>query len=140
MITRYTFGWVRPLLDHSREQQRLEYGDLPALDHLTRSKDTLARFSSTSSSTNGSLWYLLYRDHKASFICQWILTVIESIAYHGPPYFLFKIVQSLEDSTSSMTNSDTWFLVGGLGFALLFHLFVDTWYGNLDPRPSPGGF
>ncbi|KAL3421021.1 ABC bile acid [Phlyctema vagabunda] len=55
---RYTFGWVRDLLDHSRNKQRLEFADLPALDHRTRSYDTLRRFisMSTNSPVNESLW------------------------------------------------------------------------------------
>lgn len=128
MIIRYTFGWVRTLLDHSRAQQRLEYDDLPALDHHTRSEDTLNRFSSTSSAKSGALWYLIYADHRARFITQWILTVIESVAYHGPSIFLFKILKNLEDPDREPNNPDAWLLVAGLGFALLFHLVIDTWY------------
>lgn len=132
-MIRYTFGWVRPLLDCSRDQQRLEYEDLPALDHFTRSEDTLKHYISTTATKTGPLWYMVYANHKSRFIYQWILTVIESIAYHSPSYFLLKILKNLEDPNTDLNNPDIWLLVAGLGFSLMFHLVINTWYENQRP-------
>ncbi|KAK2839221.1 hypothetical protein FQN49_006354 [Arthroderma sp. PD_2] len=129
-VPRYTFTWSQALLSQAKMVSRLEYADLPILDHNTRSKVLSERFSASQTVDSlNPLWKAIIRDHRANFYRQWMLAIIESCVMMLPPLCLFKILVLLERRTSDerIGGPEVWLWVACLAIAKLIHFGLDTW-------------
>lgn len=127
-ISRYSFAWVGELLQTAKSQSSLEYCDLPALEHATRSENLQKQFTDVINHAKPGqpLWYLIYRKHKHAIWWQSFLTIIESIALYGPQACLYIILKLLEHrKTTSQTNLVIWVIL--LSVTMLFYRAVHTW-------------
>ncbi|KAK0642530.1 ABC transporter C family member 10 [Lasiodiplodia hormozganensis] len=124
-LSKHTFSWVRPLLDHARAQGTLEYADLPSLASDVRTGHLHARFHRSSSTP---LWRLVIADHRASFIVQWALTGVESFLLVGPQFCLFQLLKLLErKGTESVDQRHLWLWAAALIVLKITHLFCESW-------------
>lgn len=96
--SRYTFAWIRPLLEQARKSGGLEYDDLSALGHAARSQDLNTAFQSEEI-TNRPLWRIIVSQHFACLFWQWTVAILESIASVIPAVCMWKILSILEDPT-----------------------------------------
>ncbi|KAL1311822.1 hypothetical protein AAFC00_001898 [Neodothiora populina] len=126
--SRYTFAWVRPLLDQARKLRPIEYDDLPVLDHTTRSNNLEARFP-VQEAQRRPLWRLIIRDHYSTIVQQWLVATIESVVSILPPLCMFKILSLLEKRSleHSTDNSAIWMWSLGLANSKIVHVGLSNW-------------
>ena len=123
--TRYTFAWIRPLLDQARKSRGLEYDDLPALGHGTRSQDLNTAFPSNEVTTR-PLWRVIVSHHFVRVCQQWTVAIVESIASVIPAVCMWKILSILEDSTS-LDRTTVWLWVMCLAISKILHVGLENW-------------
>ncbi|KAF2200266.1 P-loop containing nucleoside triphosphate hydrolase protein [Delitschia confertaspora ATCC 74209] len=123
-LSKYSFSWMRPLLDLAREQGTLKVDDLPALGRKERSKHLNNRF------TLGKkpLWRRVIVDHRRAIITQWALTGIESFLLIGPQLCLFQLLKLLERKDSGDVEArQLWLWAVSLAIVKVAHLFCESW-------------
>lgn len=123
--SRYTFAWIRPLLDQARKVRGLEYHDLPALGHATRSQDLNAAFPSDQVNTR-PLWRVIVNHHFARVCQQWIVAVVESFTSVIPAVCMWRILSILENSTS-LDPTAVWLWVICLAVSKILHVGLENW-------------
>lgn len=124
--TRYTFAWIRPLLDQARKSRGLEYDDLPVLGHATRSQELDAVFPSDEVTTR-PLWRVIVSHHFTRICQQWTVAIIESIVSVIPAVSMWKILSILENNTTSLDPAAVWLWVICLALSKVLHVVLENW-------------
>jgi hypothetical protein len=123
--SRYTFAWIRPLLDQARRSRGIEYDDLPALGHAVRSQDLNAAFQ-MNEITNRPLWRIIVNHHFTCLCRQWTVAVVESIASVIPAVCMWKVLSLLEDPTP-LHPTAIWLWVAFLAISKVLHVGIANW-------------
>jgi hypothetical protein len=123
--SRYTFAWIRPLLDQARKSRGLEYDDLPALGHATRSQDLDVAFPSNEVSTR-PLWRVIVSHHFARVCQQWSVAAVESFISVIPAVCMWKLLSTLENPTS-LDPTAVWLWVISLALSKILHVGLENW-------------
>lgn len=122
---RYTFAWIRPLLNQARKSRSVEYDDLPALGHAARSQDLDAAFRSREITKN-PLWRVIVSHHLACICWQWTVAIAESVASVVPSICMWKVLSILEEPTSSHSTT-IWLWVMCLTLSKVLHVGLENW-------------
>jgi len=123
--SRYTFAWIRPLLDQARRSRGLEYDDLPTLGHAVRSQALNIAFPSKDVAKQ-PLWRVIVTHHFARISKQWIVAIVESIISVIPAVCMWKILTILEDSTP-LDPTTVWLWVICLAGSKVLHVGLENW-------------
>ena len=123
--SRYTFAWIRPLLDQARRSRGLEYDDLPTLGHAVRSQALNIAFPSKDV-TKWPLWRVIVDHHFARISKQWIVAIVESIASVIPAVCMWKILTLLENPTP-LDPTTVWLWVICLAGSKVLHVGLENW-------------
>lgn len=123
--SRYTFAWIRPLLDQARKSRGLEYVDLPVLGHATRSQELNAAFPSNEV-TSRPLWRVIFNHHLARICQQWAVAIVESIVSVIPAVCMWKMLSTLE-SRASLDPNEVWLWVVSLALFKILHVGLENW-------------
>lgn len=132
-LSRLTFNWVESLLSLAARKRDVRVGDLPELDHKTRSEALQTSFAKqqTGDSAVGKsrkLWKVLARCHRSAIILQVALAVALSILSFFPQIALLRTLQSLEAPLHDPDQSTgVWLWVLGLGLSMALSSTIDTW-------------
>lgn len=125
-LSRYTFGWVTPLLNLARQKKRLELDDLPKMDHFTRSKDLSEEW--VSEPRPRKLWLEIFLAYKAHFCLQWFMTLLQSFGNFAPQFVTFQILKLLEQRVKGeAASSEVWIWVAALTIAIIGAAWVEHW-------------
>ncbi|KAH0537922.1 hypothetical protein FGG08_005404 [Glutinoglossum americanum] len=125
-ISRYSFAWCGPLLKFAASNRRLEMEDLPALDSLTNSNNLQQRFHAMQ--RNGKLWKLVFWSHATTFVRQWVLTLLASVAGFAPQLCMYRILQLLEKrGLGDQVAMEAWWWVAGLGAGQIAEAWLEAW-------------
>lgn len=122
---RYTFAWIRPLLDQARKSRGLEYDDLPALGQATRSQDLNTAFPSHEVASR-PLWRIIVSHHFARVCQQWAVAIVESFASVIPAVSMWRILSILENPASLDPNT-LWLWVVCLAVSKVLHVGIENW-------------
>jgi hypothetical protein len=123
---RYVFKWSEPVLDSASEKWTMELEDLPRMDHLTRSENLREQFDNMS--RKGRLWQQVYFAHSATFIRQWVLTLLQAIILFVPQFAMYKILKTLERRQSGeLVEYDAWVWVFALCVGLTSNCWISSW-------------
>lgn len=119
VINRFTWSWVRLILDVSTEKKDLDLDDVPEPDHTLRSdllSDKWHAFNFRSPLLRSILWA-----YKGKIAISWISTAIRCLLAIGPYYTMLRLLRALEarESGVSITASELWTLVVSLGVFIL---------------------
>lgn len=116
MSGRYTYGWARPMLEKAKGMVQINFQDLPALDHHTRTVDLMRRFLQLKSLRSQPLWRSIYAAHRKTFWWEWTLTAAQSASAYAPQLCLFKTLTLLEkQQLDDVGSSEIWFWAVGIG-------------------------
>lgn len=113
-LNRYTWAWIRPILDHATQKYDLDTSDLPDPDHRVRTE--LLKEKWEKCNFKGSLLRSLILFYKAQFIVQWSLTLFRCCISIMPYWIMLRIIKILEVRGSNGTPTlELWSLVFWLG-------------------------
>jgi hypothetical protein len=112
-------------LDQARKSRGLEYDDLPALGHTTRSQDLNTAFPSNEV-TLRPLWRVIIQHHFARVCQQWAVAIIESFTSVIPAVCMWKLLSTLENPTSPDTTA-VWLWVVCLALSKILHVGLENW-------------
>lgn len=130
-LNRYTWAWIRPILDHATQKYDLDTSDLPDPDHRVRTEMLKEKWEKCN--FKGSLWRSLLLFYKAQLIVQWSLTLFRCCISIVPYWIMLRIIKILEVRASNGTPTlELWSLVIWLG---VFTLADQVRY-SLTLRPS----
>ncbi|TAQ84026.1 hypothetical protein B7494_g7650 [Chlorociboria aeruginascens] len=93
-LSRYSFGWCTYLLRFAIDSKKLDLGDLPKMDHHTRSEDLTDMWKSKRHTRR--LWMEVALAHKWPIIQQWSLTLCQAFGLFAPQFVLLHILRVLE--------------------------------------------
>ncbi|WEW59244.1 hypothetical protein PRK78_004713 [Emydomyces testavorans] len=126
-LGRISFDWADSLLRYAIKNQGLDVGDLPELNHATRSETLLKSFEK-SRKKGQKLWQTLAHEYSTALILQFVLVTIASVLSFSPQIALLGILRSLEARSSGSWNPVvTWLWVFALGGLILVQTMFEAW-------------
>ena len=123
ILSRYTLSWANPILSHAIRKGGLDFHDLPYLDVRANTHALVLHFHRFKASR---LWKHTIRAHRATFACQWFLTLLLSLATLAPQYFMWRLIRILEENPTHPESIVVLWLAL-LGFAQLVQPWIETW-------------
>ncbi|CAG8951038.1 hypothetical protein HYFRA_00006436 [Hymenoscyphus fraxineus] len=125
-LGRYTFSWVGDLIHLARYRGRIFDKDLRAMDHYTRAQDLSNAWRQRTHTRR--LWIEVIVTHKAAFIRQWALTLLQAFGLFAPQFIIFHILQILEKrGTSQKVGSEAWIWVVTLTITTIAISCIESW-------------
>lgn len=112
-------------MDKARTSRGLEYDDLPALGHATRSQDLNAAFPSNEVTVQ-PLWRIIVNNHFARICQQWGVAIVESIVSVIPAVCMWKMLSILEGS-ASLESTGVWLWAISLALSKILHVGLENW-------------
>ena len=105
----------------------IDFSDLPVMNYDTRAENLQSRLHFLHAAQHQSLFFLLYKSHRAIFHWQWFLTMLQSIVAYGPQFCMYRILKLLElQNATGEKSTDLWLWAAGLGLIRLFQTFVEA--------------
>lgn len=127
LLNRYTWTWIRPLIDYAEKKGDLEEKDIPQPDHILQ-VDVLVKEWHDAKFTTTLPWSL-FTAYKGRLIFQWCVIAVRGVFGLGPFYVMLRLISALEDKVpGAWPTSEMWGYVFWMGFFSL---------GEMVSTPSP---
>ncbi|RDL31200.1 uncharacterized protein BP5553_09989 [Venustampulla echinocandica] len=125
-LERYSFSWVDQLLALARKKKRLDQNDLPKMDHYTRARDLSEDWRRKKHTQR--LWIEIFLVHKAQFITQWFLTLLQAFGNFAPQFVTYHILRILERRVAGQAvSSEAWIWVLMLTLTTVGAAWNEAW-------------
>jgi ABC-type multidrug transport system fused ATPase/permease subunit len=116
-FSRYSMRWCTAAL--SLAGKHVPINELPALDYLTRSK---SQPSLLTKSPDTTLWNRILVGRYLGFVKQWTLMFVQAIMIFGSPYYIMRLLKSLEDNQGRADYAWIWLI--GIGISSICQTVV----------------
>lgn len=125
-LSRYSFTWASPTLNHARTHQTMELEELPKLPAYIQSSFLEEQYMT--SSQKKRLWKSILYHFRWPFFRQNILILAVGVAQFAPQFAMFNLLKLLENRTAgAQVATVAWAWVIGLGLTMIVSSWIESW-------------
>jgi hypothetical protein len=132
--SRYSFHWCVDILA-ATSNETVENSDLPAMDHIARSKDALSRFQNMVLKENSlPLWLLITWQFWGQLLWMWLAILLSNFFDVAPAFATLQLLKYLENRKDSASiDPMAWKYVLGIMVTTISSHMIDSrimWRAN----------
>lgn len=116
-LSRFTWTWIQPLLQHAYLHNDVAIEDLPVADMESRSQTLADQWNKLNKGT--SLFRTLLRAYRRKFIILWLVTAVRCVVSIVPFWFMLRILNLLENPTAKPLSTELLVLISFMAISNL---------------------
>ncbi|KAJ3541459.1 hypothetical protein NM208_g4600 [Fusarium decemcellulare] len=124
-LNRYTWTWVQPLFRHALTHNDIDVGDVPQADAKLRSEHLTKDWGKLRS--HQSLFRSILSVHSGKLALLWTVTLVRCVVSILPFWFMFCILNILQDQTASSHSVQLLVLILCMSISNLVDSWMEGW-------------